>query len=41
MGMAAIALVGARPAQAVVLICQGFLFAAIFSVLEHAGNREE
>jgi UDP-GlcNAc:undecaprenyl-phosphate GlcNAc-1-phosphate transferase len=41
MGMAAIALVGARPTQAVVLICQGFLFAAIFSVLERAGNREE
>jgi UDP-GlcNAc:undecaprenyl-phosphate/decaprenyl-phosphate GlcNAc-1-phosphate transferase len=41
MGMAAIALVGARPTQAVVLICQGLLFAAIFSVLEHAGNREE
>ena len=41
MGVAAIALVGARPVQAVLLIGQGALFAAIFSVLEHAGNREE
>jgi UDP-GlcNAc:undecaprenyl-phosphate GlcNAc-1-phosphate transferase len=41
MGMAAIALVGARPAQAILLICQGILFAAIFSVVEHAGSREE
>jgi UDP-GlcNAc:undecaprenyl-phosphate GlcNAc-1-phosphate transferase len=39
MGLAAIVLVRARTAEAVLLIAQAVLIAAIISILEHAGNR--
>jgi UDP-GlcNAc:undecaprenyl-phosphate GlcNAc-1-phosphate transferase len=39
MGLAAVALVHARGFEAALLILQAVLIAAIFSVLEHAGNR--
>jgi len=39
MGLAAIALVHARGFEAVLLIVQAVLIAAIFAVLEYAGNR--
>jgi UDP-GlcNAc:undecaprenyl-phosphate GlcNAc-1-phosphate transferase len=39
MGLAAIALVHSRGFEAALLILQAVLIAAIFSVLEHAGNR--
>jgi UDP-GlcNAc:undecaprenyl-phosphate/decaprenyl-phosphate GlcNAc-1-phosphate transferase len=41
MGLAALALVRARPAQAVLLIAQALFFTIIFTVLEHVGHRRE
>jgi UDP-GlcNAc:undecaprenyl-phosphate/decaprenyl-phosphate GlcNAc-1-phosphate transferase len=41
MGLSALALVGARAAQAALLIAQALFFTVVFSVLEHVGHRQE